>query len=100
MPFCNYKTEQEIDSKKMVESCEVWLQEAKSMAEMALVERASANGILFLYHYKQPVTSFERKEAVYFYPEQNPRYDTITHYGFIRHAFVLSFYYLLLADHQ
>ena len=37
---------------------------------------------------------------MYFYPEQNPRYDTITHYGFIRHAFVLSFYYLLLADQQ
>lgn len=52
-------------------------------------------GLGFLY---DPEKGSSSREKVSLDPNSNPKYDTCEESGFIKHAFILTFYYLLIAD--
>lgn len=84
----------------LVASCYKWLLEAQEMARRALLSQVDQKGMNYLYDPRKEVTKHAPIRDIYFYEQENPRYDAIMHQGFLKHAFVMSFYYLLLADHN
>lgn len=55
-------------------------------------------GHKYLYDPEKEVSKHTPIRDTYLYENENPKYNARMHQGFLRHAFIFTFYYLLLAD--
>lgn len=84
-----------METGEYTQSCEIWLMEAQKMANRA--RKAENGGLGYLCDTSKPYCS---RDMVSFSANSNPKYDTCEESGFLKHAFILTFYYLLLVDGQ